>query len=226
MIDLFNKYEIFSFLRDFCAPPVSGPVTLGLGCCLTKHPRRAWRMDRPSLGWRDFLLRENYISISSFGLLGAQFRHPYKSYATMLPIMFIYLFKEGLKEVLNRDLILPINDSLLNGCTLRKLVFHFLSHWMGYDREDSFPFDFEPNGFPFGSESKGKLFPRLYPIQFERKWNTSFLSVRIVLQFGLGRILALYILVNLVDIKLEFFHTWYRSILNNKEDGVVVNVYV
>ena len=76
---------------------------------------------------------------------------------------------------------------------------------MGYDRGDSF--DFEPNGFPFGSESKGKLFPRLYPIQFERKWNTSFLSVRIVLQFGLGRILALYILVNLVDIKLEFFHT-------------------
>ena len=26
--------------------------------------------------------------------------------------------------------------------SLRKPVFHFLSHWMGYDRGDSFPFDF------------------------------------------------------------------------------------
>ena len=48
---------------------------------------------------------------------------------------------------------------------------------MGYDRGDSFPFDFEPNRNPFGSKSKGKLSPRSYPIQFERKWNTSFLSV-------------------------------------------------
>ena len=61
--------------------------------------------------------------------------------------------------------------------TLRKLVFHFLSNWMGYDRGDSFPFDFEPNGFSFGSKSKWKLSPRSYHIQFERKWNTSFLSV-------------------------------------------------
>ena len=28
---------------------------------------------------------------------------------------------------------------------------------MEYDRGDSFPFDFEPNGFSFGSISKGKL---------------------------------------------------------------------
>ena len=48
---------------------------------------------------------------------------------------------------------------------------------MGYDRGDSFPFDFEPNGIPFDSEPKGKLSPRLYSNQFERKWNTSFLSV-------------------------------------------------
>ena len=47
---------------------------------------------------------------------------------------------------------------------------------MGYDRGDSFPLDFEPNGNPFGSKSKGKLSPRSYPIQFERKSNTSFLS--------------------------------------------------
>ena len=48
---------------------------------------------------------------------------------------------------------------------------------MGYDRADSFPFDIEPNGNQFGSKSKGKLSPRSYPIQFERNWNTSFLSV-------------------------------------------------
>ena len=48
---------------------------------------------------------------------------------------------------------------------------------MGYDRGDSFSFDFESNGIPFGSKSKGKLSPRSYPIQFERKWKYSFLSV-------------------------------------------------
>ena len=48
---------------------------------------------------------------------------------------------------------------------------------MGYDRGDSFPFDFEPNGTPFGSKSKGKLSPRSYPIHCERKWKYSFLSV-------------------------------------------------
>ena len=47
---------------------------------------------------------------------------------------------------------------------------------MGYDRGDCFPFDFEPNGIPFGSKLKGKLSSRSYPIQFERKWNTSFFS--------------------------------------------------
>ena len=47
---------------------------------------------------------------------------------------------------------------------------------MGCDRGDSFPFDFEPNGFPFGSKSKGKLSPRSYPIECERKWKYSFLS--------------------------------------------------
>ena len=59
--------------------------------------------------------------------------------------------------------------------SLRKLiVFHFPSNWM---RSDSgFPFDFEPNGFPFGSKSKGKLSPRSCPIEFHRKWNVSFLS--------------------------------------------------
>ena len=49
---------------------------------------------------------------------------------------------------------------------------------MGYGRGDSFPFDFEPNGVSFGSKPKGKLSPRSYPIQFDRKWNYSFLSVK------------------------------------------------
>ena len=47
---------------------------------------------------------------------------------------------------------------------------------MGYDRGDSFPFDFDPKGIPFGWKSKGKLSQRSYPIQCERKWNASFLS--------------------------------------------------
>ena len=48
---------------------------------------------------------------------------------------------------------------------------------MGYDTGDSFPFNFEPNGNPFGSKSNVKLSPRSYPIQCERKWKYSFLSV-------------------------------------------------
>ena len=51
---------------------------------------------------------------------------------------------------------------------------------MGYDRGDSFCFDFESNRIPFGSESKGKLSPRSYPIQSESKWKYSFLSVALL----------------------------------------------
>ena len=35
--------------------------------------------------------------------------------------------------------------------TVKKLLFLFLSNWKGCDHGDSFPFDFEPNGIPFGS---------------------------------------------------------------------------
>ena len=49
---------------------------------------------------------------------------------------------------------------------------------MGYDRDDSFPFDIELNESALGSKSKGKLSPRSYHIQFERKWNSSFLSLQ------------------------------------------------
>ena len=58
---------------------------------------------------------------------------------------------------------------------------------MGYDLRDSFTFDFEPNGIPFSSKSKGKLSVRSYPIQCERKWNTSFSSavhVQIITEKG------------------------------------------
>ena len=36
---------------------------------------------------------------------------------------------------------------------------------------------FEQNGIPFGSKSKGKLSPRSYPNQCERKWKYSFCSL-------------------------------------------------
>ena len=48
---------------------------------------------------------------------------------------------------------------------------------MGYDCGDSFPFDFEPNGIPFGSKSNGSIESQSYPIQCEKKWKYSFLSV-------------------------------------------------
>ena len=48
---------------------------------------------------------------------------------------------------------------------------------MECDRGDSFAFDFEPDGIPLGSKLKGKLSPRSYPIQYERKRKYSFLSV-------------------------------------------------
>ena len=48
---------------------------------------------------------------------------------------------------------------------------------MGYDRGDSFPFDWYRGKLFFDwSKSIGKLSPRSYPIQFERKWKYSFLS--------------------------------------------------
>ena len=48
---------------------------------------------------------------------------------------------------------------------------------MGYNRGNSFSLDFEPNGIRFGAKSNEELSPRSYPIQFERKWKYSLLSV-------------------------------------------------
>ena len=55
---------------------------------------------------------------------------------------------------------------------------------MEYDHGDSFPFDCESNGNPFGSKSKGKLSPRSYPIQCEMKWKHSFLSVGLITTYN------------------------------------------
>ena len=51
---------------------------------------------------------------------------------------------------------------------------------MGYGCGDSFPFDFRFR-ILLGSKSKVKLTPQPYPIQFERKWKHSFLSVSYVI---------------------------------------------
>ena len=73
------------------------------------------------------------------------------------------------------------------GPALKKLVFYFLSNWMGYDRGDSFPLEFEPNGNPFDSNSKGKLSPRSYSNQLETKLKS--ISASVTLKVGNNKIL-------------------------------------
>ena len=51
-------------------------------------------------------------------------------------------------------------------CT-EKTIFPFLSH-MGYDRDDSFPFEFELNGIPFGSKNRKE---KCHHIAFNVKGN-------------------------------------------------------
>ena len=65
-------------------------------------------------------------------------------------------------------------NSIRMSHTFRKIDFFFLSNRMGYDRGDSFPLAFEPNGFSFDTKSNGKLSPRSYSIQFQRKKNIFF----------------------------------------------------
>ena len=66
------------------------------------------------------------------------------------------------------------NSRLYNSLTLRKLVFHFLSDWMGYDRGYSFHFKFEPNGIPFGSKSKENCHHDHIPFNLKGKGNIVF----------------------------------------------------
>ena len=49
---------------------------------------------------------------------------------------------------------------------------------MGYDRDDSFPFDFEPNGIPFGSKSKENCHHDHIPFNVKGNVNIVFLSVK------------------------------------------------
>ena len=60
---------------------------------------------------------------------------------------------------------------------MNEMEFRFVYNQKENCQYDHIPFNLEPNGIPFGSKLQGKLFPRSYPIKFERKWNTSFLSV-------------------------------------------------
>ena len=41
---------------------------------------------------------------------------------------------------------------------------------MEYDRDDRFPFYFEQNTIKFNSKLEGKLSPRSFSMEFERKW--------------------------------------------------------
>ena len=61
--------------------------------------------------------------------------------------------------------------------TSKETNFWFLSHCMKYDRGDSFPFDYEPNGVPLVSQSKGKLSPRSHSLQSERNLKSKYLRV-------------------------------------------------
>ena len=73
------------------------------------------------------------------------------------------------------DRLIPPSLTVSRDGHTEKTMLPFPSHWMGYDRGDSFPFDFEPNGIQFGSKSNVKLSPRSYSIQCERKWKHNFL---------------------------------------------------
>ena len=62
----------------------------------------------------------------------------------------------------------PFNSILIHFILRKDLPYRQCLNLMEYDRGDSFPFDFEPNGIQFDSESKGKLSSRSYSINFER----------------------------------------------------------
>ena len=80
---------------------------------------------------------------------------------------------------------------------------------MGYDRGDTFPFDFEPNGVPFGSKSKGKVSPRSYPIQCERKYKYCFLTVPVFFIGGGGRWICMIIYATVYHVNPIYFSVFY-----------------
>ena len=62
---------------------------------------------------------------------------------------------------------------------LRKPLFHFLSNWMGHDRGDSFPFDFEPNGIPCTTTNMYHIFLTFLNISitFRIEWDMIVVTV-------------------------------------------------
>ena len=61
----------------------------------------------------------------------------------------------------------PVWQSFYTGKTIFPFPFTLNGIWSLW--QFSFRFS-EPNGFPIGSKSKGKLSARSYPIEFESKW--------------------------------------------------------
>ena len=87
---------------------------------------------------------------------------------------------------------------------------------MGYDRGDSFSFDFESNGIPFVSKSKGELSPRSYHIQFERNWNASFLSAIIMPQMSVVIAFLVIIIIYALPALMIFIRSFnVRSLHSN-----------
>ena len=77
-------------------------------------------------------------------------------------------------------------------------------------------FRFEPNRIPFGSKSKGKPSPRSYPIQCERKWEYSFLSVEWKICYIQNRLYVEFSTICCMSCRLSnlFFHDKRTSNVN------------
>ena len=101
---------------------------------------------RNRLETREWSRREKldfYFSrkLLSLGIMEAKLRTPFKIINTIL-----LSWSEGFQETVNWGptmlKITSLTDSYIYQSALIKLYIHFLSHWMEYDRGDSFPFNF------------------------------------------------------------------------------------
>ena len=101
---------------------------------------------------------------------------------------------------------------------MNQMDFHLVHNQKENSPYDQIPFYYEPNGFPFGSKSKGKLSPRSYPIQCERKWKHSSLSAGRKFASGICQQQRnpLLILVRLTKIRLySTFSDWFWTEWNS-----------
>ena len=93
--------------------------------------------------------------------------------------------------------------------SLKHISISFLSNRLEYDRSDSFPFDFEPNGITFSSKSKGKLPLRSYSIQFEETWKCVVLSVSIFISKTIFSRFKIYVYIFMYSIPIYIYmHTY------------------